>query len=177
MDYAFFESLTMAEATSYLQRFLAVEKEALEEMKPVAAREGVVLDYSLQSLAHVLKWMVKRVRIRRIPVPEDEPQWIRQAHSEGIMEFDDDSKTVVIRAAYYLGECFSRLSGMRWTTGNVEYIHKNMPVVAGFQGDDELPPLVVVDNMFARIVGDWASPTRIDSTIQVWLLKCPTAPA
>lgn len=177
MDYEFFHSLTTGEARVYLDRFLEVEHQALEEMKPVAAGDGVNLDYSLASLADALKWMVKRVRIQRVPVPEDEPWWIRQAHPDGLVEFDDESKTIILRAAYYLGECFARLPGLSWTTGDAEYLQKNMPVIAGFRGDDELPPLVVVNNMFARILGDGMPITEIDSTIEVWKGFCPSSPA
>jgi len=176
MDYEFFHSLTTAEARTYLERFLKVEKSAVEAMRSVAAIDGVNLDYSLVYLADAMKWMVKQVKMVRIPVPEEEPSWIRQAHPHGLAEFDDDSKATVMRAAYYLGECFARLSGMRWTTGNAEYLYKNMPVIAGFRRDEELPPLVVVDNMFARIVADGGPISKINSTIQTWLLECPEAP-
>jgi hypothetical protein len=175
MDYDFFQSLTAEGARAYLNRFLEVERQALEDMKPAAAREGVSLDYSMSTLADALKWMAKRVRIERLPVPAGEPWWIRQAHRDGVAEFDDDSKSIVLRAAYYLGECFARRPGLRWTTGNSEYMEKNMPVVAGFRLDQELPPIVVIDNMFARIAGDGGPLTRIDSTIEVWSRDCPSA--
>ncbi len=175
MDYEFFHSLTADEARTYSDRFLEVEQQALEEMKALAAKDGVNADYTLSTLAGVLKWMVKQVRIDRFPVPEEVPEWIRQAHSEGLVEFDEDSKTVLLRAGYYLGECFARLPGLRWTTGDAEYMEKHMPVVAGFRGGQELPPLVVVDNMFTRIAGDGHPPTEIDSTIEVWLRDCSAA--
>jgi hypothetical protein len=54
-------------------------------------------------------------------------------------------------------------------------MEKHMPVVAGFRGDQELPPLVVVENMFARIVADGGPLERINSTLDVWLKDCPGA--
>lgn len=102
------------------------------------------------------------------PVPQDVPRWIRQAHKAGITEFDDDSQALLLRAAYYLGECFARLPDLYWATGDPEYMEKHMPVVAGFRSDEELPPLVVVENLFARIVGDAHPSKEIDETIEVW---------
>jgi hypothetical protein len=175
MDYEFFEALSFEEARAFLEEFCEVQRQGLEDMKPAAANAGIAFDYCLSSLADVLKWMIKNVRVHRVPVPEDEPWWIRQAHSNGLIEFDDESKTVLLRAAYYVGECFARRPGMRWTTGNVEYLGKNMPVVAGFRAGEELPPLIVVKNMFARIVGDGMPTSEVDATIEVWRDWCPSA--
>jgi hypothetical protein len=173
MDYEFFHSLTQDEAHAFLDGFLKSEKPALEGMQSTAVSDGVNFDYSLSSLANVLKWLMKRVHVHRIPVPDEEPDWIRQAHRKGLIEFDDDSRSIILRAAYYLGECCARLPGMRWTTGNVEYLEKNMPVVVGFRLNQELPPLVVIENVFARILGDGAPVTTIDSTIRVWVSELP----
>ena len=79
----------------------------MEETRNQAEQEGVACDYSITTLAAVLKWMVKRLRIDRSPVPPDVPWWIRQAHCEGLTEFDNESKTLLLRAAYYMGECFA----------------------------------------------------------------------
>ncbi len=176
MDYEFFESLTVDQAQRFLNDFRESQEQTLEELRPFAADDGVKLDHALSSLPDALKWMVKRVRVHWIPVPDNEPSWIRQAHPEGLIEFDDDSKTMIFLAAYYLGECFAHLPGMRWATGNVEYMGKHMPVVGGFCLDDELPPLVVIRNMFARILGRGAPITGIDSTIKEWQLKLPAEP-
>jgi hypothetical protein len=172
MDYEFFQSLTLEDAQTFLDRFLEVERQGMGEIWDQAARDGVPCDYSIGTLGDVLKWIVKEVRVRRVPVPEEVPWWIRQAHKDGLVEFDEDSKTLLLRAGYYLGECFARLPGLRWATGDPDYMEKHMPVVAGFRGDLELPPLVVVENMFARVVADGGSLERIDSTLEVWLKDC-----
>lgn len=174
MDYQFFEALTPEQAQVFLDEFRESQRQALEQLRPIAASEGIDLDFSLSSLANVLKWMIKDVRVHRVPVPEEEPWWIRQAHADGLTEFDDDSKTVILRAAYYLGESFARLPGLRWATGNEEFLHQRMPVISGFRFEKELPPLVVVRNMFARILADDAPETRIDKTINVWRGFCPS---
>jgi hypothetical protein len=169
MDYEFFHALTAEEAQEFLDRFRQLEHAALQAMLPNAASDGVALNYSISSMVPALKWMMRQTRVQRVPVPEDEPAWIREAHASGLIEFDESSKSMILRAAYYLGESFARLPGMRWTTGDVEYIEKNMPVVAGFQNDEELPPLVVVKNLFARILGNGKPESEIDATIAVWL--------
>lgn len=173
MDSDLFHKLTADEAQILLRDFLDSEKRVLEAMDPDAAIEGVRFDYSQSSLRDVLKWMIKRARVHRMPVPEEEPSWIRQAHRDGLIEFDDDSKAIILRAANYLGECLSRLPGLRWATGHVDYLHENMPVVAGFRQDDELPFVVVVENVCARILGRGAPITTIDSTIETWKGLCP----
>jgi hypothetical protein len=173
VNYEFFESLTLEEAHAYFQRFLTVERQAVEEMKPAAAARGLELNYSMSSLADVLKWMMEGARAVRVPVPEDEPWWIRQAHADGLIQFDEDTKTMILRAAYYIGECFARLPGLRWTTGDLEYMQQKMPVIAGFRNDQELPPLVVMDVVFARVIGRGLPATEADETIRVWLNKCP----
>ena len=87
MDDEFFVSLTAEQATAYLNRFLVVEHQGVEELSAAASREGIHLDYSLSSLPSVLKWIVKKVRVERVPVPEDEPWWIRQAHKVRVSHF------------------------------------------------------------------------------------------
>jgi len=168
MDYEFFDSLTSDEARAFLAEFRASQERVLEEIGPHAARAGVPMNFSLSSLPDVLKWMVNRVRVHRVPVPRDEPWWIKQAHAGGLTEFDDDSKPMVLLAAYYLGECFARLTGLCWSTGDEEFLHKHMPVIKGFAVDKELPPLVVVSNMFLRILGDNGPESRINETIETW---------
>jgi hypothetical protein len=175
VNYGFFESLTPEEAQTYFERFLAVEREALEEMRPAAAARGLELDYSVSSLADVVKWMMEAAHVVRVPVPESEPWWIRQAHADGLIEFDDDTKTMILRAAYYLGECFARLPRLHWTTGDLEYIQQKMPVIAGFQDGCELPPLVVAEVLFVRVVGRGLPVAQVNTTIDVWLKKCPGA--
>jgi hypothetical protein len=65
----------------------------------------------------------------------------------------------------------SRLGELRWALGHPDYLYRNMPVIAGFRDGDELPPLVVVENVFTRILVDRADRATIDATINVWLAK------
>lgn len=173
MDYEFFHSLSNDEAQALLADFLATESRTLESLVSEALAEGVVFDFDLDLLPGVLKWMAGRVGVYRVPVEKDTPSWIRQTLPEGRLEFEDGSRCAIYAAAYYLGECFARLPGMKWTIGDPEYLEKNMPVVAGFRHEMELPPLVVVTNMFARVVGEGDSPTTIDSIVASWRAEIP----
>jgi hypothetical protein len=175
MDYDFFHSLTADEARSYLARFLTVEQQAINALQTCASQDAVEFDYSMSKLADTLKWFAKRVHINYVPIPEGVPDWVRNSHPRGVREFDEESKSVVLRAAYYLGECFARLPGLQWATGDSDYMEKNMPVIVGFRGGQELPPLLICETLFKRIA-DGGSLERIDSTLDSWLRDCPLEP-
>jgi hypothetical protein len=173
MDHQFFDSLSVQQAMEFLDRFLQLGRQGVAKLQPSADAERLCLDYSLSSLPKVMKWMMRQVHFQWAPVPEEEPQWIRQVHRDGLVEFDEDSKSTILRAAYYLGECFARLHGMRWATGNPDYMEKNMPVVAGFENEQELSPLQVTENLFRRILARGAPDTHIDTAVQAWMRDCP----
>lgn len=174
MDYKFFDSLSPENARTFLSRFLESERTAIEEMEVGAAAVNLTLDYSTCSLPDVLRWLMTLVRLKTLPVPATEPRWIQQAHKDGLVDFDDDSKTIVLRAAYYLGECFVRAnSRLSWKTGDVEYIEKNMPVVAGFRSGSEMAPMMIVENVFLRILGKNAELSDIERAVNTWTNDMP----
>jgi hypothetical protein len=166
MDYDYFQKMSPEEAQRFLREFLDNGNRNQEAWRATAATDGVALDYSLNTLPKALKWFLTHVHGVHVPLSEDIPVWVRQVHPQGGFEFSEDSAKVVFAVAYYLSECFARLSGMRWAIGNQEFMECNMPVVAGFQPTDELPPLVVVENMYAAILGDGQSDSRIDTGIE-----------
>jgi hypothetical protein len=145
-----------------------VERPIVQSLRPLAAQEGVVLDYSQATCCAALAWFVGQVQIFRVPVPDDLPEWIRSAHQEGLTEFTEDSKSVILRGGYYLGECFARLPGMRWTTGNPDYMHCHMPVVVGFNREQQMAPLVIFRVVCRRIVGDREPLSIIDRMLDTW---------
>lgn len=169
MNFQLFESMSLSEAQEHLQYFLDTESAAIEAMRLEIEEAGFALDYSIASLAPILKWILKRIKIVRAPVPDTEPDWIRQAHGKGFIDFPEKSKYFILRAAYYLGESFVRTyASLRWATGNPEYVEKNMPVVAGFRFGKELAPMMVVKNVYSRILGDGAPDTHIDTMLETW---------
>ena len=60
-------------------------------------------------------------------------------HKQGLTEFAEELKVLILRAAYYLGESFHRrASALSWTIGNAELIEKNIPVISGFRSGTEM---------------------------------------
>ena len=162
------------EALEHLQGFLDTERTALELIKPAAAKKGIVIDYSLASLGDFLRWILPSIEIVRVPIPDTEPTWIRAFHANGLIEFQGDSKYLVLRAAYYLRESFVRASGpLSWTVGRAEYIEKNMPVITGFQHKIEMAPLMICENLFSGILGDGEPDNAIDLMIDAWVKFMP----
>ncbi len=175
MDYEYFEKLSPREAQEYFDNFLACERIALEQWTPVMQQAGLVVDYSLSSLPSILQWMLGTVHFRRVPIPDSEPDWIKQAYKDGLIEFDEMSRVVILRAAYYMGECFVRTYPfLRWAIGNREYMQKNMPVVTGFKYEKELAVAVVAMNVFSSVL-QGGETTEFEDLIDVWrgYVTCP----
>lgn len=170
MNFSLFETVNPAEAHEHLKGFLDTERVAMNAMIAAAKHAGVKMDYSLGTLPSVLKWIMSAVTVTRVPVSDTEPKWIREFHKDGLIEFPEQSKYLILRAAYYLGECFVRASAaLSWTVGDPEYIEKNMPVVAGFRGRMELAPMMVCENTFAAILGDGEPESVIDVMVRSWI--------
>jgi hypothetical protein len=174
MNFDAFHSMTVNEAREYLAGFLATERGAISIIEPAAHGAGVEMNYTLQSLPSVLKWILSGVTVFRVPVPETEPKWIRDYHKDGLVEFAEPSKYLILRGAYYLGECFVRYHPARsWSIGDSEYMEKNMPVVAGFRSRMELPPILVCESIFSRILGTNAPESHIDVMVNSWIAVLP----
>jgi hypothetical protein len=170
-----FADLTLEEAREFLDYFLASGRAAVMDLAPSAKRAGVTLDYSLLSLSKALEWFAQQLTFQRVPLPADTPDWVRASVSPDMIEFDDASKLLIGRASYYFGECFARLPGMRWTTGDPEYAEKHMPVVTGFSKGVDLPPLMVVKNLMMDIVEGQPRDSLL-TCIEMWSARCPSIP-
>jgi hypothetical protein len=174
MDFEYFDALDEVGARDYLAGFLEVESVAVERLVHDPALEGVSLDFSMRSLPIVLKRLIQYIRYTRTPVPDSEPEWIREAHKEGILKFDEMSKVVILRAGYYLGECFVKnYPPLYWSIGNPEFAEKNMPVVTGFKFEMELAPLMVVENIYSRILRRAGSDSAVDVMVNEWQKWAP----
>ena len=170
MNFPFFESLTIQEAQEHLQYFLDTESAAAASMIPDAERLGLAMNFSLDTLPSILKWIVRDIQITRVPVPDTEPEWVRSFHEKGLIEFTEQSKYLTPRAAYYLGECFVKAdSKLHWTIGNQDYIQSNMPVVAGFRFGKEMATEMVCENLFRRIRGYDGPESDIDIMVEKWI--------
>ncbi len=175
MDFEFFESLSADEAEQYRQSFLREASKGFNETASELRRDGIIPDFSVDSINTVFVWVVKK--LRTIPMEPDEslPVWIRESEDyiESLFDFDDDSKTLVLRAAYYLGESFNQYSDeLHWGTGNTNFAEQNMPVITGFKKEMELAPLLITENIFFRILLNEAPLSDIERAVNSWLSDC-----
>jgi len=175
MDFKFFESLSRSEAQDFLENFLEVGSKTSLEMINAAALEYISADFSLNAIAPVLRWLLSKTNT--IPKPQDEaiPLWIRETeiYASTLFELDEESKRLALCGAYYLGESMVRHSSkLRWATGDVETAEQNMPVVTGFRYS-ELAPLLVVENLFCRVIREPARIDEVDRAINAWIARMP----
>ncbi len=168
MDFEAFQSMTNAEAVEYLSSLLATERPIVDDISKAAREKGVNFDYTLETLPECLKWLMRQMRMTAVPLPPDIPDWIRSTQPQGLSEFDDESKSLILRGGYYLGECFARRPGLSWAIGNPKFMFCNMPVITGFQNDQELPPLLVFENLCARVLERNQPNSVFDSVIDNW---------
>lgn len=170
MKYALFDSLKQSDAQGYLDAFLEFGKSRGFSTLEESVHFTVELDFRLESIPIVLNTLVPK--LKTIPKEMDLtlPEFIRntETYKNNLFEFDQKSNYLVLAAAYYLGESFIRnYSFLFWSIGSKETIHANMPVVSGFRFN-ELPPLVIVENLFRGIVSRMKDDTAIDVMINAW---------
>ncbi len=115
-------SMTPEEAHEYFDRFLEAERPIAEQLQSRAISQGVPYNYMLDSIPLVVLWPMQGIHASRVPVPSSEPWWIQKAHQGGLLEFEDDAKSAILRSAYYLGESFVRaFQILRWRPGGKKY--------------------------------------------------------
>jgi hypothetical protein len=171
MDFEFFEKLSQDEANAFLSRFRELEAPKIEEMRKQSAVTGFELNFSIQSIAPFMRWALARL----VAIPKEPDSqvswWIRNTDSyiKRLFEFDDQSKSLILRVAYYLGESFVKShSTLRWGTGNPKYAQTKMPVVVGFRNGKELPPILVADNLLGRVTAEPSKLPDVEKTIECW---------
>src|SRR5262249_38478833 len=106
VDLARFYSLDPNEARSLLEGFLETEARAIEQMRIEARRDGLESDFSVESLPPLMRWALRRLKtVPQLPDPSL-PTWITKTEDYqcGLFDFDEPSKNVVLRIAYYMGE-------------------------------------------------------------------------
>lgn len=171
MDFNFFESLSKDDARKYLNNFLDEEKKVFIKLKC----DYPQFDFSVESIKNFFKYVFLDLKKIDLPIDEDIPKWIRDTDSyqKGHFEFDDNSKILILRSAYYLGQSFvTAYSSLKWDIGNEEYIQKNMPIVKGFKSKLELPVLMVAENIFRSAIADSEKLEPIvEQTTEFWMSK------
>jgi hypothetical protein len=170
MDYEFFENMSDDEARAYFERYLELESHGLEAMLGQARYEEVSADFSVESIAGVLSWLQSRIRVVAVEPAGDTPAWLRESMEEhgGFLDFDEESRPLVLRASYYFGQSFvSSYEGLEWALGREERAEFRQPVVTGFRTDADLPPLVVVENLLLN-ANELKFTERVEVAVATW---------
>ncbi len=171
---SFFESLTPQEADTYLRRFLETERSAVQEMISDAKKSGVSADFLIESVVPFLSWVLGKLKTTPRSPDLSLPEWIRRSTSyqSNLFDFDESSKVLILRSAYYLGESLVRsFPTLSWATGNPDTAVKNMPVVTGFRYQMELAPMLVLENVFGRILSGSKSSADLQEMVSTWVEK------
>jgi hypothetical protein len=171
MDIEFFENLSVEDAERYLQRFLEVERSGIKRTVRVVRSAGVEVDYSLESVAPFIVWTAESVRTREVPKPTDLPGWLATSiPAEDLVEVAEASRSLVLRAAYYLGESLVRnRPNLRWGVGSADFAHQQQPSVLGFRGDQELPVLLVTENTVLNATQADDPRAAVERPINTWI--------
>ncbi len=171
MDFEFFEKLASAEANASLERFLALGSANVGDLLAQCAQAGIVCNWTIESVPVFLRWVSTKLTIVRTAPDPEVPEWIRKTDTyvKNLFEFDEPSRILILRAAYYLGETFVRnCEGLHWTVGNTETAVGKMPVVSGFHRGFEMAPILIAENLFGRVATDPAKLGDIDTAIATW---------
>jgi hypothetical protein len=171
MNYQLFRSLNSLEATELLETFLHTGRSNAGDMEAAARLAGIPLDYSVSSVPAVLKWLLGMVGTVGRAKDESLPDWIKssQPYRSDLFDFDDRSKDLILQGGFYLGETFIQsFQGLSWDTGEPGFVQENMPVVKGFQDGDEMPTLLVVNNLFRRGLVDRGRLRDIEGAVKFW---------
>jgi hypothetical protein len=176
MNFAFFENLTHEEAGAYLDRFLELGRRARPAFAAAAGRNGVRADGSLESIGELARWVAGTVMTILLEPDPDLPDWIRESESyeANLFGFDEQSKTVLLRMAFYLGEAFVRAyPQLRWAVGQPDTAPQGQPVVTGFSSTLELPALLVTENIIARVIAGGEPDGGAEKAVAYWTASVP----
>jgi hypothetical protein len=165
MRFDLFEAMSIDEATNVLDE--------LVNRGPSILREEHI-EYEnvrLSALASVLLKIGSRLETFPIAADTTVPEFVRNTedYREGLFEFTEESKRLIIGAAYLIGHCFVReYSTLEWGTGKPEYATGNMPVIRGFASGEELAPLLVANNLFRRSLKNRATTKIFETFVERW---------
>jgi hypothetical protein len=174
MNFKYFEGLTKVEAKEYLDEFLFFGKGRGIKILEQKLHFTTDINYSVESISPIFKTLL--TALKTVPQEPDLtlPEFIRntESYKQNLFEFDEESKSVVMAGAYYLGESFVRNhEQLSWATGNTKFAQGNMPVVTGFKVKMELAVLLIAENMFGGIISGMCEENSIDVAIETWNSK------
>ena len=172
MDFDFFKNLSSEKAKKFFDNFLVEAEKGFLKIKPEIEATGIIVNYTTDSLLPVFKWIVSR--LKTLPEKEDEslPIWIKETetYKKGLYSFDEVSRILILRFAFYMGECFIKsYKGLKWSIGTAKTMQQNMPVISGFKNKIELAIMVVCKNMFSKAIED-NDIENAETAIRTWSL-------
>jgi hypothetical protein len=176
MRFEYFDSLTERQAKEYLYNYLTEERASIDENIKEFEASGGIADFSTSSIPNFLKYILIKIRIEANEIDKTLPEWIRndQQYLDGLFDFDEKSKILILRSSFYLGESFTKdFKGLKWGVGSTKTAQKNMPVVKGFKFGLEMAPMLIVENIFRKILREKCGHEPIDKAIYSWLDETP----
>ena len=121
MSYNYFEKMDRSQANHFLEEYLQRSEAELGKLKADIEKEGIIVDYSIESIKNLSNWIAKHVFIEKTGKDESLPRWIKNddIYLKNLFEFDDNSLTLIVVLSFYLGCCFIRnYSVLQWSIGN-----------------------------------------------------------
>ena len=140
--------------------------------------EGIGLEtsFATSTIAPLMEWALPELRTIPKPAEADVPHWIAETdlYQRGLFDFDEHSHRTVLHMAFYLGECFVRnYDGLTWSTGNTHTALANMPVVSGFNHGQEMAPVLIVSNLFRRVLSGSSQSDCFERAVKAWCADAP----
>jgi hypothetical protein len=176
MNYKFFESLSSKEAQEYLDEFLLFGKTRAIEILEANLHFTTHIEFRVDLISSIFKELIGTVKT----VPRDPditlPEFIRRTpeYEKGLFDFDEASKSIILAAAYYLGEAFVRnYEQLSWATGNTDNAEGNMPVIVPFKHDIEMAPILITENLFRGVISEIRTRDSIDIAVEAWINNIP----
>lgn len=177
MDFEVFENFTDDEALRYVSGFLQVGRDRLPAFCELVSRDGLRADLSIGSIAGIAAWVSRRVVTLPLPPDPDLPHWIRDSEEylNDNFDFDEASKSLILRLAFYYGESFVRTyeDRLSWAVGDRDTAPQGQPVVTGFMHGLQLPVLMVAENVVARLITEGEGARVPAMTVAKWASDVP----
>ena len=171
MNWWFFESLSKTEAQEFLDNFLTVESVEIQTLIKSAQKQGIATDFSVDSIEPLFHFSLDQIETVSKEPDGRLPDYILGSSSyiENLFDFSEASKVIIVKLAYYLGEAFVRTyPQLSWSTGNQENAEQNMPVITGFNHNLEMAPMLISENIIARVIADPESSGDIKAMVKSW---------
>ena len=177
-----FYSLSKEEALSYFDWFIGVIPERVELLRKACKSDGVgdILDYTPESLVPLWRWYLGDVQIVPISQEKHEAQLAAAPDylKENVRRYEiaGGYRLIAWDISIYFAECMLRACPtLRW--GVVfkpkNYIHLNMPVLVGFEHDQDMNTHYLVSIQMHGIISKRTDEGKRLHLFNIWKNKVP----